>query len=229
MIVTEQKPFEEVLQSLQGRKKVFIVGCGSCATAWHTGGEREVKEMAAKLTEQGKAITGWMVVEETCDERKTKRDSRAHAAEIAEADAILSMACGAGSQVVALTHDSKPLLPALNAMFLARLQRLNLADERCVLCGDCILAQTGGICPVATCPKELMNGPCGGYRDGKCEVDPERDCSWVLIYQRLQRLGQMENIQAIHSPKDQSKRKHPRNVAKALPTPEASPSPVHQH
>jgi len=215
LIVTEQKPFEEVLHSLEGHQRIFIVGCGSCATAWHTGGEQEVKEMAARLEEQGKTITGWMVVEETCDERKVKRDARGHRDEITQADALLIMACGAGVQTSALNLDSKPVYPALNAMFLARLQRLNQADERCVLCGDCILAQTGGLCPVATCPKELLNGPCGGYRDGMCEVDPERECTWVQIYQRLQLLGQLDRMQAVHSPKDNSRRRHPRKVVKA--------------
>ncbi|MFH1486856.1 MAG: methylenetetrahydrofolate reductase C-terminal domain-containing protein [Chloroflexota bacterium] len=215
MIITEQKPFEEIVKSLEGYNNVFVIGCGSCATAWHTGGEPEVKEMVEKLQGAGKNTTGWMIVEEACDERKEKRDLRAHAAELRGADCILVMSCGAGVQTVALAQDEKPVYPALNALYLARIQRLTKADERCVLCGDCILATTGGICPVATCPKELMNGPCGGYRHGMCEVDPTRDCAWVLIYNRLKKQGQLEHFQEIRAPKEQSKRGHPRRVEKA--------------
>lgn len=215
MIITEQKPFEEILRSLEGCNKVFVIGCGSCATAWHTGGETEVKEMVEKLQGAGKNPTGWMVVEEACDERKEKRDLRAHASEVNAADCILVMGCGAGVQTVALVQEEKPVYPALNALYLARIQRLTMADERCVLCGDCILATTGGICPVATCPKELMNGPCGGYRQGMCEVDPTRDCAWVVIYNRMKKFGQLDRFQELHGPKDQSKRGHPRRTEKA--------------
>ncbi|MBI2907735.1 MAG: methylenetetrahydrofolate reductase C-terminal domain-containing protein [Chloroflexi bacterium] len=215
MIITEQKPFEEVVESLQGCKSVFIIGCGSCATAWHTGGETEVKEIAEKLQGVGKTITGWMVVEECCDERKEKRDLRAHAAEVAPADCILVMSCGAGVQTVALLHEDKPVYPGLNALYLARIQRLSKADERCVLCGECILAKTGGICPVATCPKELMNGPCGGYKDGMCEVDPTRECTWISIYKRQEKLGQLDQFAEVKGPKDQTKRHHPRRLDKA--------------
>ncbi len=215
MIITEQKPFPEVLQSLEGHERIFIFGCGSCATAWHTGGEAEVKEMMAKLVQEGKTCLGWAIPDETCDERKTKRELRGHVQEVGQADAVLVMSCGAGVQTVALSLDDKPAYPGLNSLFLARLQRLTKADERCVLCGDCILAATGGICPVATCPKELLNGPCGGYNHGMCEVDPERECTWVAIYDRMARLGQLDRLYAFQEAKDNTKRKHPRWVDKA--------------
>ncbi|MDO8491115.1 MAG: methylenetetrahydrofolate reductase C-terminal domain-containing protein [Dehalococcoidia bacterium] len=214
MIITEQKPFDEVVKSIEGSQKVFIMGCGSCATAWHTGGETEVKEIAQKLKDLGKEVTGWMVVEECCDERKNKREQRAHKQEIDNADAVLVMSCGAGVQTTALSVGDKAVYPALNSMYVARIQRLSQADERCVLCGDCILANTGGICPIATCPKELVSGPCGGYRHGKCEVDPDRDCAWAQIYSRLGKLGQLDRLENIQTLKDFSKRKHPRKTAK---------------
>lgn len=212
MIITEQKPFTEIVESLGDAQKVFIIGCGSCATAWQTGGEPQVKEMAAKLTEAGKTVTGSMMVEEACDERKNKKEQRANKDAIAASDAIVVMSCGAGVQTTALSVQNKPVYPALNALFLARIERLNKADERCVLCGDCILAFTGGICPIACCPKELLNGPCGGYRHGMCEVDPERECAWAQIYSRLASLGQLDRLKKLQSPKAQSKRKHPRRV-----------------
>lgn len=216
MIITEQKSFEEIRRSLEPYDKVFVVGCASCATAWHTGGEPEVKEMIPRLEGEGKTCTGWVVMDVPCDERVARREIRAHAAEIAQAEALLVMSCGAGVQTVALSLEEKPVLPALNALYLARLQRLTKSDERCVLCGECVLAMTGGLCPLTLCPKELLNGPCGGYRHGKCEVDLEKECAWVEIYKRLKRFDQMEKLYTIQLPKDQSKRTHPRRVEKVI-------------
>ncbi|MFQ6016075.1 MAG: methylenetetrahydrofolate reductase C-terminal domain-containing protein [Anaerolineae bacterium] len=209
MIITEQKDFSEILGSLEKHQRLFLVGCGICATSWSTGGEKEVKEMIERLTQEGKTCTGWVVTKEaTCDARCTRRDLRHHAAEIEEADAVLVLACGAGVQTVAPLVDI-PTYPGLNSLGLARLQRLTLADQRCVLCGDCVLATTGGICPVTLCPKGLMNGPCGGYQDGKCEVDRERDCAWVTIYQQLEQFGQGDKLKVIRPAKDYSKMSHP--------------------
>lgn len=220
MIVTEQKSFDEVIESLAGHEKVFIVGCGSCATAWHTGGEPEVKEMAAKLGEKGKKITGWVVVGEPCDERKSKKElSRTYKQQVADSDALLVMSCGAGVQTVALSGVNKPVYPALNSLYLARVERLTKSDERCILCGDCVLAWTGGICPVTICPKGLLNGPCGGSQDGRCEVDANKECAWVAIYERLQALGQEEKLLVYRSPKNYSKMIHPRRVEKKVAVP----------
>jgi hypothetical protein len=214
MIITEQKQFEEVLRYLEGRNRVFLIGCGVCAATWRTGGEPEVRDMATRLAEVGKTCTGWLVTKEACcDARLTRRDLKQHAAELDETDAVLVMACGAGTQTVAGLIE-QPVLPGLNTIALARINSLSLAYEKCRLCGDCILAETGGICPVTLCPKGLMNGPCGGYRDGKCEVDPANDCAWVLIYQRLAQLGQAEQFAKIRPPKDWSRMRNPRTIDK---------------
>ena len=209
MIITEQKEFDDILRSLKGHERVFLIGCGICATTWGTGGEKETRQMAAQLTEVGKDCTGWLVTEEaTCDARTTRRLLKRNKEQVGPADALLVLACGAGVQTVASLVDV-PVLPALNTLFLARLQNLSVCDERCRLCGECILAETAAICPVALCPKGLMNGPCGGYEDGKCEVDRERDCAWVAIYERMETLGQLEQFTVIHEPKDWSKMRHP--------------------
>jgi hypothetical protein len=216
MIITEQKEFDEILHSLEGHERVFLVGCGICATTWSTGGEKETREMAVRLAEAGKDCTGWIVTEEaTCDVRTTRRLLKrnkepppAAGGGWGGADALLVLACGAGVQTVASLVDV-PVYPALNTLFLARLQNLSVCDERCRLCGECILAETAAICPVALCPKGLMNGPCGGYEDGKCEVDRERDCAWVAIYERMETLGQLEQFTVIREPKDWSKMRHP--------------------
>jgi hypothetical protein len=214
MIITEQKVLEEIVRSLEGREKVFLIGCGVCAATWHTGGEAEVREMAARLVEAGKTCSGWLVTKEACcDSRLTRRELKQHAAELDETEAVLVLACGAGAQTVAGLTEI-PALPGLNTIALARINSLSLAYEKCRLCGDCILADTGGICPVTLCPKGLMNGPCGGYRDGKCEVDPANDCAWVLIYQRLTQLGEAERLGEIHEPKDWSRMRSPRTIDK---------------
>jgi len=209
MIITEQKEFDEIKRSLEGHERVFLVGCGICATTWGTGGEKETHQMAARLAEAGKDCTGWIVTEEaTCDARTTRRSLKRNREQVGPADALLVMACGAGVQTVASLVDV-PVYPALNTLFLARLQNLSVCDERCRLCGECILAETAAVCPVALCPKGLMNGPCGGYEDGKCEVDRERDCAWVVIYERMETLGQLEQFTVIHEPKDWNKMRHP--------------------
>src|SRR3972149_2141864 len=170
MIITEQKDLKDILAYLEKAHRVYLVGCGSCATAWHTGGEPEVREMADRLGAEGKEVIGWTIVEEPCDERKVKKDLiRPSKDKLAQADAVLVMSCGAGVSTVANCLENVPVYPALDSLYLARVERLTKSDERCVLCGECILAFTGGICPVATCPKGLLNGPCGGITDGRGE------------------------------------------------------------
>lgn len=209
MIITEQKAFDEILHSIEGHERVFLVGCGICATTWGTGGERETDEMAARLVEAGKECTGWVVTEEaTCDARTTRRLLRQNRDSVESADALLVLSCGAGVQTIASLVEM-PVYPALNTLFLARLQNLSVCDERCRLCGYCILAETAAICPITLCPKGLMNGPCGGYEDGKCEVDRERDCAWVAIYERMDALGQQEQFALVHEPKDWRDDRHP--------------------
>jgi hypothetical protein len=214
MIITEQKDFDEILRSLQGHDRIFVVGCGVCATTWGTGGEKEANEMAARLTDAGKPLAGWIVTEDaTCDARTTRRVLRRNKDAIGSADAMLVLSCGAGVQTVAALADI-PVYPGLNTLFLARIQNLSLSDERCRLCGACILAETAAICPVTLCPKGLSNGPCGGYEDGKCEVNRERDCAWVAIYERMEALGQGDQFKAIRAPKDWRDDCHPGVVDK---------------
>ena len=181
MIITEQKELDEILRSLEGHERVFLVGCGICAATWGTGGEQETREMAARLAEAGKDCTGWIVTEEsTCDARTTRRLLKRNKEQAGSADALLVLSCGAGVQTVASLVDV-PVYPALNTLFLARIQNLSVCDERCRLCGACILAETAAICPVTLCPKGLMNGPCGGYEDGRCppaERLPRNGCNW---------------------------------------------------
>ncbi len=214
MIFTEQKQIDEILGSLDGHSRLLLIGCGICAATWGTGGRKEVEEMASQLGEAGKACPDWLVTDEAaCDARIMRREMRRHQSEVESADALLMLTCGAGVQTVAPLVN-KPVLPALNTLYLGRLQRLTVSDQMCRLCGECVLAETGGVCPVTLCPKGLTNGPCGGYEAGKCEVDRTRDCAWVLIYQRMQDLDQLDQFNVIRPPKDYRKMAHPQSIDK---------------
>jgi len=210
MIATEQKQFEEVLKFLGSDQKVFIVGCGACATSMHTGGEPEVLELKGKLEKAGKQVTGWVVVEEPCDERLVKREFRAHKTEAEAADSVIVMACGLGVQSVATSID-KPTHPALNTIFMAHIVRLGIADERCQACGECVVDQYGALCPFTLCPKGLLNGPCGGSSRKGCEVDTSKPCGWVMIYDQVKKFNRLKDITDIQPAKDQSKIVRPRS------------------
>ena len=201
MIVTRQKPFEVILKELEDSKSVFLVGCGDCATACQTGGEDQVKEMTEKLSGEGKEVTGSVIMETGCHELDLKKEFRAHKDELEKAGAVLVMSCGAGCQS-AREGTEKPVFPANDTLFLGNVLRVGQFEEKCRLCGDCLLDITGGICPVARCHKGILNGPCGGTNEGKCEVDPEKDCAWTLIYQQLEKEGKLDKMRAYQPPKN---------------------------
>lgn len=204
MIITEQKPMEEVLEMIKPFRKIFVMGCGTCSTTCQTGGEEQVKEMAKKLKEDGKEITGIVIVEAPCDARLLRRDTRKLKNEIESSEAILCMSCGAGVQDVA-EHLGKMTVPCLNTKFIGQIERIGEFYERCRACGDCVLHQTGGICPVVRCPKGMLNGPCGGMYNGKCEVGGYvRDCAWVLIYNRLKDLNMLDFYKSFKPSRDYS-------------------------
>jgi len=200
--ITEQKPIEEVLQSLETHQGIYLVGCGTCATMLHTGGKSEVLEMKDKLEAAGKKVTGWMVISTACDVL-TKDALRENAKDIEVADAILVVACAFGAQTVTLYAD-KPVYPALNTLFIGKEESPGCFIEVCMQCGSCVLAQTAGICPLVRCAKSLLNGPCGGSVGGKCEIDPDIPCAWQLIYDRLAALGQLDKLEEIEPVKDWS-------------------------
>jgi ferredoxin len=200
--VTEQKPLEEILPSLGKAKKVYIIGCGTCATICHTGGKAEVLAMKEKLEAEGKKVTGWMVIPTACDE--LTREALAENAEaVAAAAAVLVMSCAFGVQTVTMYSD-KPVYPALNTLFVGKEESPGHFIEVCMQCGNCVLATTVGICPLVRCAKSLLNGPCGGSVNGKCEVSPDTPCAWQLIYDRLKALGQLDKMEEIVPVRDWS-------------------------
>ena len=209
MIITQKKPVEELLAMLDGVKKVAIVGCGNCAAACQTGGEKEVLEMKAFLEEKGFEVVATVVPDECCHKLLVKKDTKI--LRDCGAEAIVGMACGDGVQTVA-DNIQLPISPANNTMFLGQVERVGIFNEYCRMCGDCVLGSTGGICPITKCAKSLVNGPCGGQKNGKCEVCPENDCAWILIYNRLVATGQLDKLFATRPDKGYADVYYPRHI-----------------
>lgn len=201
MLISEQKPLEEILNYLDGEKNIFLIGCKGCAEGWESGGEKQVIEMGKTLQEHGKAIAGFVVVDMVCDSVLTKLKLRAHKSEIAAADSILVLTDGAGVQTVAEVVN-KVVHPGCNTLSSGGAHAEWKEAERCLECGDCMLEFTGGICPIARCSKHLLNGPCGGSQDGKCEVNADIPCAWQLIIERLTELGQLDRLEKLVPPKN---------------------------
>lgn len=203
MLISEQKPFEEILGYLNGDKNIFLIGCKGCAEGWGSGGEKQVAEMGERLHEQGKTITGSVVVDMLCDSALIRLKLRTYKKEIAAADSILVLTDGAGVQTVSELVN-KVVHPGCNTLSSGGAHAEWKEAERCLECGDCMLEFTGGICPIARCSKHLLNGPCGGSQGGKCEVDPDIPCVWQEIVDQLDRLGQLNKLERLVTPKNWS-------------------------
>jgi ferredoxin len=208
MIITKPRDWQRVIDNLESvsAKRVFLMGCGQCATVANTGGEPEVLEAAKRLEKAGYEVTGWAIGEVACHLGGTRLEARKHKGSVEDADAVVVLTCGAGVQTVADVVD-KPVFPALESVFLGTVVRHGVFEERCQTCGDCVLDATAGICPFTTCPKGLLNGPCGGMWDGMCEVLTDRECVHVRIRRRLAEQGR--TAAGIVGPKDFSAKMKP--------------------
>ena len=203
MIVGEQKPLAEIKQSVAPYKKVLILGCGTCVKTCFAGGEDEVAVLASSLRLAFKKDNQEIEIEELTVERQCENEFIQETAQsVTNTDAVLSLACGAGVQAMAKRFMKAPVLPGLNTTFLGIQEKQGVFTEECSGCGHCELALFGAICPVTRCSKRLLNGPCGGSQDGKCEIHPEIDCAWQLIIERLTTLGQLENLRVYIPPKN---------------------------
>jgi ferredoxin len=203
MIVGNMKPLEEIVASVSGFRKVMILGCGSCVTVCLSGGDREARQLALELSRTGGLDGSRPCFEVDTIIRQCEHDLvAAYQALSPGADAILSLACGCGVQTVGDVFEPLPVIPALNTTFYGAASEAGEWREVCRGCGDCILSLTGGICPVARCAKSLFNGPCGGSRNGRCEIYADTPCAWALIYHRLKRQGQLHRLHAVQEPRD---------------------------
>ena len=208
--ITRQKPLDEIGRYLDGLDRLYIVGCGTCATMTRTGGREEVLGMKDWLQEAGKMATGWIVIPTACDEM-TELMMRENSRAIQDAQCILVMACALGVHRVALYID-KPVIPALDTLFIGIEEGPGHFQEVCAQCGQCVVGYTAGICPLTACHKGLLNGPCGGTNNGKCEIDAEKDCAWSLIYQRLKEQGRLDLMRKYYPPKNFQAVPRPRMV-----------------
>ncbi|MBQ8184591.1 MAG: methylenetetrahydrofolate reductase C-terminal domain-containing protein [Lachnospiraceae bacterium] len=209
MIITQKKPIDELMAMLGDAKKIAILGCGSCATACATGGEKEVQELKAYLESNGKTVVATGMADYCCMNMGTKTAMKKLAA--GGPDAVVCMSCGDGVQVAA-KHINVPVYPSNNTMFLGEAVRLGLFEEACHLCGNCVLGTTGGICPISRCAKSLVNGPCGGQKNGKCEVNPENECAWIMIYNKLESMGQLDKLAQTRPDKGYKDVSYPRTI-----------------
>jgi hypothetical protein len=213
MIITRKRDFQELMENIKGYRRFFLLGCSECATLCGTGGEPELKEMKEALESQGKEVTGAFVAKTGCQVLGTKVELKPHKEALDNTDCIIVMSCGAGTQSAVELYQDKAVFPANDSLFLGNMTRLQMFDERCSLCGRCILDKTGGICPITACPKGLLNGPCGGCKDGHCEVSPDIQCAWVRIYERMKRLDKLQELcDTTIEAKDWSASQKPRNL-----------------
>jgi len=217
MIIAERKPMEEIRQLLAPYKKVLVAGCGTCVTVCWAGGEKEVAILASQLklarSPQGKKT----VILEATVERQCEREMVTEIRDkVAEAEAVISLACGSGVQTMAEMFEDKPVFPGVNTTFIGMPEEEGLWVEMCGACGDCFLDRTGGVCPIVRCAKGLLNGPCGGTRKGgKCEIDPDKDCAWVLIHRRREKQGRLDVMRKYYPPKNYGAVKRPGKVRAA--------------
>jgi ferredoxin len=205
MIVADKKPIEEIIEEVKDYKSILIAGCNECVTVCEAGGKKEVGILASALRmyfmNQGKDVKiDEITLERQCDHEYLEEIRNA----IDQYDAVLSLACGVGVQFMAEKYFEKPVLPGVNTCFLGVTEERGVWTERCQACGQCILARTGGICPVSRCAKRLLNGPCGGSTKGKCEINPELECAWQLIVDRLKELDRLEDYEKLTPIKDWS-------------------------
>jgi hypothetical protein len=216
MHATIQKPIEEILACFKPGEKVFVVGCGNCAAKCHSGGGPETQEMAERLKRRGVPVAGWACTDSgvsLCKLSVTRKIlMEDHKLEVKQADSLLVLACGQGIHTVIDATDGGLAHVGCDTIFGGETIADDFITEYCSLCGECIVESTGGLCPVTLCAKSLLNGPCGGAKNGKCEVDKNRDCGWQLIFDRLNAIGRIEQMKQYMPPKKHSKWSRPRSL-----------------
>jgi hypothetical protein len=219
VIVAERKPFEEIYNNVRKHKSILVLGCGSCVTVCMAGGEEEVGILSSQVElgarEKGDDISViGHTIKRQCDVEFFDDET---AKKIEQVDAVVSMACGVGVQFCVERFPDAIVYPALNTSFYGATMEQGVWAERCAGCGECVIEEFGGICPITRCSKSLLNGPCGGSDSGKCEVDPENlDCAWQLIIDRMDKLGRLEELEQVRPPKNWSKNRDggPRTITR---------------
>ena len=203
MIIAEQKTLNDVIKMLEGHRNVLVVGCRSCVAVCLAGGEKEAQILAESLLLHSELMgKGWNVEQITLERACEKEWVREMGSAMEGRDAVISLACGVGTQVIHELHPGVLIVPGVNTVSMGAPEEQGIYVEKCGGCGDCVLHLTGGVCPVARCSKSLMNGPCGGSQNGKCEIDPDTPCGWDLIYRSLKEQGRLDLMEVVIPPKN---------------------------
>ena len=189
MLITELKSKETILSLIKG--KVFIINCHGCREIYFP--EHEADALQKELAESG-IVTGVITTDYICNPENMKLRLSKHAAAIEAADVVLVFSCGVGVQTVSEYLDGKKVCAACDTYALPGYQGVTPLEHDCKQCGECFLNLTGGICPLTACSKSLVNGQCGGAKDGKCEVDPSMECGWERIQKRLAQIGRLDAL-----------------------------------
>ncbi len=206
MIVADRKKVPEIRDMVKDHNRVLLVGCGTCVTVCLAGGEREVGILGSGLRMSLKLIGCGNVVVDECTIERQCEDAFIDtlALRVEQYDAVCSLGCGAGVQTLAERFPKIPVYPGLNTQFLGILESQGVWTEKCATCGNCRLGEFVGVCPITRCAKHILNGPCGGSREGRCEVSPEIECAWQVIYDRAKAIGVLETLAPIAAPQDWS-------------------------
>jgi ferredoxin len=207
MIVAERKPLSEIKSFVENYKKILIVGCGTCTTVCLAGGEAEVKVVATGLRIAFLKDDKEIEIIEDCITRQCEpefADKIVQKVQDEQIEAVLSLGCGVGVNFLSEKLETVLIFPGVNTKFFGAAVEPGVWVEMCAGCGNCILDITGGICPIARCSKSILNGPCGGSTDGKCEISPDVDCGWSLIVKRMHKMGTLDRLSEFIPPRDWS-------------------------
>lgn len=212
MIITELKPLEEIAAAIKNHRNVLIVACGGCTTVYRTGGRAEAENLKNSLEAKGIKSTVTLVTRQ-CNKQMVTSTLQPL---IGNCDIVISTACGVGPQVVSDVFENIPIFPAQNTKFITKYDpEIEKFSEYCRACGECIIHETGAVCPITRCAKSMLNGPCGGQTNGKCEVGGwKNDCAWVLIYDRLKTQGKLDLLRKFRPPRDNRLSNSPRYMTR---------------
>jgi ferredoxin len=202
MIVADRKPLKEILEMIQDCRRVLIVGCKGCVTVCNVGGAKEVGILASILKIARKKDGTDIEVDERTLERQCDPEYVEQLRDVVgDYDAVLSMACGVGPQFLSERYPDSRVFPMVNTTFFGGATQHGVWAERCAGCGTCVIHLFDGMCPIARCSKSLLNGPCGGSANGKCEISKDVPCIWDMIVRKMMEEGRLDELLKFRPPK----------------------------
>ena len=199
MIITKSKNINNIINQIN-QESVFIIGCSECATICKTGGENEISKLEKLLTKQGINVIGSVILEPACHKLNDKRILNKYKKELKDIKQIITLSCGNGAQTISEIFEDKEVISGTDTIFLGQIKHINEFEKKCNLCGNCIIDKYDGLCPITRCPKNMLNGPCGGSIEGKCEIDNNMDCIWHLIYKKFKKKNRLKELKEINEP-----------------------------